>query len=358
MPDVTIIGGGPAGSTAAVLLARAGWDVTLVEQSRFPRDKVCGECLSALGFEVLTHLGLVDAFHAAGAVPLERAGLHSSGGKCLTLDLPSPMWGLSRRALDTLLLDAARAAGAAVRQSVRCEAVDARAGAPIALRLRDLATNETIDSSPGRLILADGKASFAHDAPPHTNDFGVKAHFTDVDGPRDAIELFGVRGSYGGLAAIEGGRWNAAFSVPASRLKQHRGDIEALFAELMCENKTLAARCRRATRAGPWLAAPLPRFGVRSSCDPRVIPVGNAAAAIEPIGGEGMGLAMRSAELTADALIRAVEGRRAMRALWRTRGLACRGAALAAASPTISGVLARLRVPTSGKSLALSVIGK
>ena len=66
--DVTIIGAGPAGSTAAILLARAGWDVTLVEQSRFPRDKVCGECLSALGFDVLERLGLVDEFVRRGAV--------------------------------------------------------------------------------------------------------------------------------------------------------------------------------------------------------------------------------------------------------------------------------------------------
>src|SRR5687767_15423029 len=100
MPDVTIIGGGPAGSTAAILLVRAGWDVTLVEQSRFPRDKVCGECLSALGFAVLTRLGLTDAFHRLGSVRLDRATVHPSSGRHLTLRLPSPMWGMSRRALD------------------------------------------------------------------------------------------------------------------------------------------------------------------------------------------------------------------------------------------------------------------
>src|SRR5688500_7121931 len=99
-PDVTIIGAGPAGSTAAILLARAGWDVTLVEQSRFPRDKVCGECLSALGFEVLARLGLDGSFRERGAVRLHRAEVHARRGQSLRVELPSPMWGLSRSAFD------------------------------------------------------------------------------------------------------------------------------------------------------------------------------------------------------------------------------------------------------------------
>ena len=117
-----------------------------------------------------------------------------------------------------------------------------------------------------------------------------------------------MRGSYGGLAAIEGDRWNAAFSVPAARLKQHRGDVDALFAEIARENPMLAARLAPRERVGEWLASPLPRFSVRRTWPPAVIPVGNAAAALEPIGGEGMGLAMRSAELAAQMLRARDEG--------------------------------------------------
>src|SRR5947209_5037575 len=98
-PDVTVIGAGPAGSTAALLLARMGFPVTLVEQHRFPRDKVCGECLSALGFEVLGRCGLSERFLAAGAVRLTHAALHPTGGDTVRLALPRPMCGLSRGAL-------------------------------------------------------------------------------------------------------------------------------------------------------------------------------------------------------------------------------------------------------------------
>src|SRR5882724_12300454 len=70
--SVTIIGAGPAGSAAALMLARRGWSVTLIEQHRFPRDKVCGECLSALGIEVATRLGFATALKNLGAVELTR----------------------------------------------------------------------------------------------------------------------------------------------------------------------------------------------------------------------------------------------------------------------------------------------
>src|SRR5687768_10624908 len=122
--DVVVIGAGPAGSVAAMLLARRGWDVTLVEQHRFPRDKVCGECLSALGMEVLDRHGLGAPVRDAGAVPLATSSAFSAGGRSLQLTLPSPMWGLSREVFDGLLLDAAREAGVLVRQPARCEAVE------------------------------------------------------------------------------------------------------------------------------------------------------------------------------------------------------------------------------------------
>jgi 2-polyprenyl-6-methoxyphenol hydroxylase-like FAD-dependent oxidoreductase len=359
--DVVIIGAGPAGSTAAVLLARAGWDVTLIEQSRFPRDKVCGECLSALGFDVLERLGLADEFVRRGALRLNSANVHAPSGGSMAVTLPRPMWGLSRHAFDDMLLDAAGRAGAVVRQPARCEALDTR-GRPL-VRLRDLTTNAVETLSPSHVIVADGKAAFATDAPAPTGDFGIKAHFVNVDGPHDAIELFGVCGSYGGLAAIEGDRWNAAFSVPAARLKQNRGDVDALFAEIARENPVLASRLTRARRVGEWLASPLPRFSVRRKWPSAVLPVGNAAAALEPIGGEGMGLAMRSAELAASALL-AGSGREARRlaseyrALWRTRRAGCRAAAVAVSSPARMDALARIPLPEVARRLALGLMGK
>jgi flavin-dependent dehydrogenase len=190
MPDVTIIGAGPAGSAAAILLARRGWDVTLIEASRFPRDKVCGECLSAIGYDVLARMGLARAFRDRGAVELTRTAIHATANRSLQLDLPAPMWGLSRRALDQWLLETARDAGAVVRQPARCEGIETTRH-QLSLRVRDVSDNSVETLHPCSVLLADGKASFAPDAPAPTGDFGIKAHFENVDGPRDTIELFG-----------------------------------------------------------------------------------------------------------------------------------------------------------------------
>src|SRR5262245_33483446 len=82
-----IIGAGPAGTVAGIILARGGWRVTLVEQHRFPRDKVCGECLSALGIDVLARLGSKDV----EAMRLTRFSLHAVSGESLSVNLPRPM---------------------------------------------------------------------------------------------------------------------------------------------------------------------------------------------------------------------------------------------------------------------------
>jgi flavin-dependent dehydrogenase len=360
--DVTIIGGGPAGSIAARLLARAGWQVTLVEQSRFPRDKVCGESLSATGIDVLTRLGLAEPVRALDPAILTRTALHAGDGRSAVLPLPRPMWGVSRRAMDAVLLDAARDSGACVRQPARCEGIN---GSVI---VRDLLTNTVEHLEPRCTLLADGKAALLPQRPRATSDLGVKAHFAHVDSPRDAVELFGVRGHYVGLAPIEGDLSNVAFSVPASRVERFRGHLDALWRQVCSENALLARRFTRATRVGDWLASPLPRFAVVRRWPDRIIPLGNAAAALEPIGGEGMGLAMRSAELAAAALNQAertgtplpVEAlRRSFDCLWRTRRLACRALARMLSTPAVAGdVVDWARGSESLSRAAMALIGK
>lgn len=348
MPHVMIVGAGPAGSLAAALLARAGaraggggggWRATLVEQHRFPREKVCGECLSALGIDVLRRNRLLDAVGRLGPALLRRAIVHDQTGRSTQMALSSPMWGISRAAMDDALLEQARASGANIFQPARCEAIEPKT------IVRDLRSNRLVEMECDWLLLADGKAALSSPRPPATKDLGVRAHFANADAPRDAIQLFGATGHYGGTAPIENGLFNVAFSVPAARVADGRGDLRKVFDDVLAENPAMRRQFRAATMVGQPLASPLPRYGVGREWPKQVIPIGNAAAAVEPIGGEGMGLALRSAELAAQELIEAharsrppdlAKLRREYEHLWNVRSIVCRLGAKLISSPMLA----------------------
>ena len=366
--EVLIVGGGPAGCVAAALLARGGLRVTLVEAARFPRDKVCGECLSDLALETLAASDLLKPLARLAPVTLRGCDLFGQGGEVASLNLPAQMWGVTRKAMDAVLLDAARSAGAEVVQPARVERVEP--GRPPAVTLRDLSAGGVTTRRPDLVLLADGKSLFPGGKPKATGDLGVKAHFRGVDARPNRIALFGVRGHYAGLAPVSdgtGGRlWNLACNVPARRVKAFGGDHDALLRQMCGENPKLKEAFASVERAGPWLACPLPRFAPRGDWPAGVIPLGNAAAALEPVGGEGMGLAIASAARAADFVLcgrtspadsAALLGQ--YRRLWRTRRAACRSAAMLLSSPRLGPAAVRLAARWSAVgSLGLRLVGK
>jgi menaquinone-9 beta-reductase len=244
------------------------------------------------------------------------------------------MWGISRSAFDSILLQQAKEEGVEVLQPVRVEGHGRGARGTNWVRYRYLENNsvETVESEV--VILADGKRAVGGSRPELTNDFGIKAHYEMRNAARDAVQLFGVRGCYAGVAPIEDGLFNIACSVPRERIQRHR-DVEAVFEEMIGENRGLREVMRGGERVSQWLAAPLPRFSVKRDWPAGVIPIGNAAAALEPIGGEGIGLALRSAEMAAEALssnsdLLLVQKKlqRQFTQLWRWRSLIWRGVAM------------------------------
>jgi len=389
MASAIIIGGGPAGSVAALLLARAGFGVELIEQHIFPRDKVCGECLSGVGVDVLDRAGILGAIEAEGPAQLTRSLLHPTAGPTIEVPLPRVSIGISRSKMDVVLLDAAMDAGVRLHQPARCEALlsDSRSSfvkrksansmlpgfpcsqhglearvtnAPLdkpSVRWRDLQTNQITTTSADWIIVADGKGAWLNTTRKATGDLGIKTHFTNLTSPRDAIELFAGHGHYGGIAAVEGERWNAAFSVPADLVRKHSGDLQRVFDQIASGNAMLRERVASAKRVGAWLASPLPRFAVSGDWADRVIPIGNAAAALEPVGGEGMGLALRSAEMAAAAIINAertgnerpVQNLPAeFNRLWRLRRTICRGIAMMFSSEYVADAVAPLMAANIG----------
>ena len=364
--SVLIVGAGPAGSVAAAILARGGAEVTLVESARFPRDKVCGECVSDLGWQTLDAHGLHIPIDALSPVLLRRGALVGGDGTRLDVSLPKPMRGVTRRAMDAALLAVARKAGARVVQPARAERLQP-GGRPSAM-LRCLVTNDLRPWAGDLILVADGRSGLpVGGRPKPTGDLGAKAHFDGVALPADAISLFGFDGFYAGLAPVSDGqrvRWNLAMGVPARRVREHGGDFDGLLGTMRATNHAFDAAVRAATRSeAGWLACPLPRFAVRRDWPAGIVPLGNAVAALEPVGGEGMGLAIKSAALLAERLLagplNTVELRRDFEALWGVRRAACRAAAVLLSRPGVaSWALGTAAIAPPVAWLGLRLVGK
>ena len=132
--DAIIVGAGPAGSTAAILLASAGWSVALIEKQPFPRRKVCGACIGASNLPLLAALGIGDAFAQLAGPELREVALYC-GDRVVQAPLPAVPnarhpWGraLGREAFDVLLLERARALGVNLWQPWSMRTFDRSAG--------------------------------------------------------------------------------------------------------------------------------------------------------------------------------------------------------------------------------------
>jgi flavin-dependent dehydrogenase len=194
MRTVHIVGAGPAGSMAALAAIRAGASVRIFEKSAFPRHKVCGEFLSPAMATLLRRTGCELDFLKLGPSVLREMQLHF-GARVVRHRLPEPAYGLSRYALDHILLRHAVDAGAEViRETYRADAHDNPLDVP--------------------LIVATGRKSID---PSSDRLFGFKAHFS---GPgNDTVELYFFDRCYVGVSTIENGATNVCGLAPERTLR-------------------------------------------------------------------------------------------------------------------------------------------
>jgi flavin-dependent dehydrogenase len=286
---IRILGAGPAGSSAAIASRLEGRDVLLIEKSRFPRHKVCGEFLSPEIAPTLDALGVWSDVVAAHPAIVRRLALHfrTREKRC---PLPEPAYGLSRYRFDDLLLERARLLGATIT------------GASIA--------SEEPGSECGSAIIAHGRKSVSSRG---GRLFGFKAHFT---GPiDDAIELFFFSGCYVGITPVEDGVTNVCGLGPEDFLRARDFDIDAV----THASPKLAERLRPLTRTMKWLTAGPLVFRNHLHDAPRdnEYLAGDALSFVDPFTGSGLlsavvtgrlaGLAAARGESPADYLAKCRE---------------------------------------------------
>ena len=319
--DVIIIGAGPAGSTAAILLARAGWSVALIDKQRFPRRKVCGECLAASNLSILDALGIGQGFRAAAGPELRRVAL-LHGHRQVLADLPpggveGRRWGraLGRETLDTLLRDQAVAAGATLWQPWVVQDVSGGRG-DWRIAVRAVESNARVTLSAPVAIAANGSwEALPSDRPRRqaghraADLLAFKANFRGVAQREAPLSLLALDGGYGGMVLADGGFTTVACCVRRDRLEACRrafaglraGEaVEAWLGQACPELRKALAGARR---QGPWLAAGPLDPGIRLRADDAMLRIGNAAGEAHPIVGEGMSMALQSAWLLSARLL-------------------------------------------------------
>jgi flavin-dependent dehydrogenase len=317
--DALIIGGGPAGATAALLLARSGWSVALVEKGTYPRRKVCGEFISATSLPLLHDIGVSQFFISHAGPEVRRVGLFVED-EVLTAEMPEAhnafgKWGraLGREHLDLALADLAVANGARVWQ-------DTSAG--VLRRSNDGFVCDIIKSrNPDRLesrlvIIANGswERTFIPQRPrahKPADLLAFKAHFTGCDLATDLMPLLVFRGGYGGLVNSDGGRVTLSCCIRRDALLRCRREFrtstagEAVLRYLERSSQGLLQLAKRAQRQGAWLSSGPIWPGIRSCYAEGMFFAGNAAGEAHPIIAEGISMAMQSGWLLAKQLVRA-----------------------------------------------------
>ncbi len=323
-PDVLVLGGGPGGATLAALAAKAGASVVLVERDRFPREKVCGEFVSAEGCAVLGRLGLLPELERRGAAWMDSCRLSDRRGRLLDRPLPDlpglgrQALGVSRSVLDATLLALAASAGADVRE--RCEgAAPLLDGGWVAgARVRSAGSRSDGEALRASVVVAaDGRRSTMQRAlRPWIGDplmtrprswFGLEAHFEGNAGRLGRrIELHLFNGGYVGLGSVETGRVNLCLLTRVRALRRCGGSPDRLLEERVKANPAARASLEGLARAGDWKSVGPLRFGVRDASLSGAFLVGDAAGTVDPFCGEGISHALRGAEIALPFVLEAV----------------------------------------------------
>lgn len=309
-PEVLVVGAGPAGTAAAILLAEQGFEVTVLDRARFPRDKVCGDGLAPRSISVLRRLGMEERLRQRGHLPLHEYRIVSTWGDTLRAGLPSYGKGppyayvIPRRELDALLVERAREAGAEVREGHRANRlIPGTARAP-AIETEAEGGRRMV-MRPRIVVAADGsRGSFSRTVIPsrHLRPYAVamRQYMEGAERLDGALSFFLDRlmlPGYGWAfpASREGGLINVGAGMAIYALRRRGLKVRQVMDWFMGPESSAARFLSGARPVGKPAPFPLlidfPRGRRRQEA---ILLVGDAGNLIDPLSGEGIGYALES----------------------------------------------------------------
>jgi len=320
--DVIVVGGGPAGTSAAIHLAVQGARVLLAEQKKFPRPKLCGEFISPECLDHFQRLGVIDSMIEAGGARLSETVFYARRGA--SVNVPSAWFGtqqtvalgLSRAEMDERLLRRASAAGVRVLEDARATSLLMEGDVVRGVRLkvdgvevREYGARVTLDATGRARTLARCVESHGRATQKRAPLVAFKTHLEAARGNPLHCEIYFYRGGYGGLSSVEGGLSNLCFIVQAQDVRARGGDADRVLRELVMTNARASYTLLEARPVTEWLGVALESFGRHEVVPSKgLLAVGDAASFIDPFTGSGMLMALESGELAARSVARWLDG--------------------------------------------------
>jgi flavin-dependent dehydrogenase len=311
--DVIIAGAGPAGSSAAIHLARNNFRVLLVEQKKFPRAKLCGEFISPECRRHFETLGVAEAMTNSDPASITETVFYSTRGHHVTI--PSSWFGgtaalgLSRAVMDDVLLRRAQDCGVTVIEgaTITEPLLDKSAVRGVKLKINGDEHQHTapltIDAT-GRARILTRKLN-SREPKSRAKLIAFKVHLRNTRVAPGACEIYFYPDGYGGLSSVEGDISNLCFIISAEHVKRHHSNPDLVMREMVMKNRRAAYTLAHAQPDSEWLSASWERFG-RQRPNPAkgLLAIGDSAAFIDPFTGSGMLMAFESGELVADVINR------------------------------------------------------
>ena len=309
--DVVVVGGGPAGADAAITLARAGTSVLVVDKARFPRDKCCGDGLTADALRQLEGLGLRPE-SVPDWQPVDDVFVRSPVGRTVRFPLPAGQGQFAavapRAQLDAALLDVARSAGAKVADGHGLPAARAVAGG-IELEVDGLGPLTSAYA-----IGADGawsplRHALGANQPGYLGDWhAFRQYFSRVGPAAAGLWIWfepDLLPGYAWSFPLPGRRANVGFGIQRDAGIPVR-EMKDLWPELLARSPIREVLGDSAVPEGTHKAWPIPARVDKMALtagDGRALFVGDAACATDPMTGEGIAQALLTGRKAADAVL-------------------------------------------------------
>jgi geranylgeranyl reductase family protein len=324
--DVLVVGGGPGGSTLAWKLASDGVRVLLLERTKFPREKVCGDYVEPRGLRILREMGCLEPIEQRAPLPITHSATFVDWEQCyadripfygLDETLPPHGYIVPRDELDDTMLDAAARAGATVHEETLVTAVAAAAhGVAVEARRgrkRVRYRAHLIAGADGANSVVGTSAGVLVDDPRHTA-VAQRAYATGVDGDLgEAVFFFDQElfPGYGWMFPLARGRVNVGVGILSETRRRLDLNVPALFVEFVGRLKRFHPRCARLELCSAPIGGIVRTYGgAGANCFDGGVLVGDAGSFVDPMTGEGITPAAESALLAAPVLEAALEAGR------------------------------------------------